>query len=99
MAIYKNISTDTTSDPVVLIKKGSSISGSIKKITIANHDDSSSNLINLFLTDGSNNFVIVETTIPSRVTLVLEDNLRFDSSVYDLKIATNSTATTTVIIT
>ena len=97
MAIYKNISSDTTSSPVTLITKGSS-GGNIRKITIANHDDSDSNIINLHLYDGSSTFVLIETVIPARATLILTDNLSFDVSIYNLRITTSSTADTTITI-
>ncbi len=95
MAIYKNVSSPTTT---TLITKGTGVSGNVKKITIANHDDSDANIIQLHLYDGSATFVIVETSIPARATLVLDDNLSFDSSVYNLRIITSSTAETTIII-
>jgi len=101
MAIYKNISAVSGiggGAAVTLITKAASRSGNINKVTIANHDDSDSVVIKLFITDGSSEFVITETTIPPRVTLVLDDNLTFDSSIFDLKIATNSDAEITVII-
>ena len=86
MAIYKNITSDDTH---TLIVKKTGISGSIRKMSICNHHDSSKNIINLFLYDGSNTYVIVETIIPARSTLVLTDNLIFDDRVYDLKITTD----------
>ena len=101
MAIYKNISAISgigSGSPVTLITKASSKRGNVSKITIANHDDSDSVVIKLFITDGSSDFVITETTIPPRVTLVLDDNLSFNDAIYDLKIATNSDAEITVII-
>ena len=94
--IYKNISgihTDFT-----LITKGSGVPGSVNKVLITNHDNSDSNTIQLHLYDGSTTYVIAETVIPPRVTLVLDDNLAFDSSIYNLRIATSSTAETTIII-
>ena len=101
MAIYKNISAISgigSGSAVTLITKNGTRSGRIRKINIANHDDSDSVVIKLFITDGSSDFVIAETTIPPRVTLVLDDNLSFDATIYDLKIATNSDAEITVII-
>ena len=95
MAIYTNISSAATT---TLITKDSGVSGNIKKITIANHDDSDANVIQLHLYDGSTTFVIVETSIPARTTLVLNDNLSFDPSIYNLRIITSSTAETTIII-
>jgi hypothetical protein len=94
-AIYTNISSATTT---TLITKGASISGSIDKITIANHDNSDLVIVKLYLYDGTNTYTITENTIPALTTLVLEDNVRFDSSVYNLKIDTSTTAEITVII-
>ena len=84
---YANITSATTTR---LITQGGIVSGSIDKILIANHHDSSPTVINLYLNNGTNQYVIVETTIPARTTLVLEDNVRFDSSVYHLEITTSS---------
>ena len=96
MAKYKNISSATTT---TLITKGGGVNGSISKITIANHDDSDSNTVQLHLYDGSSiTYVIVETIIPARATLVLEDNVSFNSGLYNLRLVTSSTADTTVII-
>jgi hypothetical protein len=93
---YANISSATTT---TLITKGSGVSGSISKITIANHDDSDSNTVQLHLYDGSSvTYVIAETVIPARATLVLEDNVSFNSGLYNLRLVTSSTADTTVII-
>ena len=93
---YANISSATTT---TLITKGGGVNGSISKITIANHDDSDSNTVQLHLYDGSSiTYVIVETIIPARATLVLEDNVSFNSGLYNLRLVTSSTADTTVII-
>tara|TARA_R110002020_G_scaffold465524_1_gene686995 strand:- start:31 stop:324 length:294 start_codon:yes stop_codon:yes gene_type:complete len=94
-AIYANISSATTT---TLITKQAKVRGDIKTITITNHDDSDSNVIQLHLYDGSTTYVIAETTIPARTTLVLSDNLSFNSYVYNLRIVTSTTADTTVII-
>ena len=94
--IYKNISSAATT---VLITKGSGAPGNVNKVLITNHDDSDSNTIQLHLYDGSSiTYVIAETVVPPRATLVLDDNLAFDSSAYNLRIVTSSTAETTVII-
>ena len=93
---YANISSATTT---TLITKGGGVNGSIRKITIANHEDSDSNTVQLHLYDGSSiTYVIVETIIPARATLVLEDNVSFNSGLYNLRLVTSSTADTTVII-
>tara|TARA_Y100000385_G_C12962569_1_gene580428 strand:- start:784 stop:1074 length:291 start_codon:yes stop_codon:yes gene_type:complete len=96
MAIYKNISSVTTE---TLIAKNSSVSGNISKINIANHDNSDLVIVKLYLYDGTNTYTITENTIPPLVTLVLDDNLSFDKSIFDLKIDTSTTAEITVIIT
>ena len=96
MAIYKNISSATTE---TLIAKNSSVSGNISKINIANHDNSDLVIVKLYLYDGTNTYTITENTIPPLVTLVLDDNLSFDKSIFDLKIDTSTTAEITVIIT
>ena len=95
MAEYTNISSIATT---TLITKGELNAGNLNKITIANHDNSDVVIIKLYLDDGSNTYVITETTIPPLVTLVLEDNIKFSSSVYNLKIDTSTTAEITVII-
>jgi hypothetical protein len=96
MAIYKNISSATTE---TLIAKNGSVSGNISKINIANHDNSDLVIVKLYLYDGTNTYTITENTIPPLVTLVLDDNLSFDKSIFDLKIDTSTTAEITVIIT
>ena len=95
MAIYKNISSATTE---TLIAKNGSVSGNISKINIANHDNSDLVIVKLYLYDGTNTYTITESTIPPLVTLVLDDNLSFDKSIFDLKIDTSTTAEITVII-
>ena len=52
----------------------------------------------IYLYDGTNTYTITETTIPALTTLVLDDNLSFDASRYDLKIDTSTTAEITIII-
>lgn len=93
--IYNNISSIATT---TLITKNTGVSGNINKITIANHDNSDLVIIKLYLYDGSNTYTVTETTIPALTTLILEDNLKFNSSIYDLKIDTSTTAEITVII-
>jgi hypothetical protein len=97
MKSYNNISSDTTSSPVTLLTKGDT-GGYVRKISIANHDDSDSNTINLHLYDGTSTFVLVETVIPARTTLILTDNLEFNLKRFNLRITTSSTADTTVIV-
>ena len=96
MAIYKNIASATTT---TLITKGKSIGGGIRKITIANKATATSNEILLELHDGSStSHTILRTDMPPKTSLVLEDNLSFDSSKYSLIITTSSVADITIII-
>ena len=94
--IYNRIVAATTT---TLITKGSGISGSIKKILITNSDDTDSCVITLDLYTGSTTTAIIaEINMPPRTTLILDDNLAFDSSIYNLRIITSTTAEITVII-
>ena len=87
MAIfYKNITSATTT---TLITKGGSNSGGIRKILITNNHATNTTRVRLYIDDGSTEFNIVKTNIPPMVSLVLEDNLGFDSSIYDLKLETS----------
>jgi len=98
MATYTNISSISTT---TLITKGSGTSGNLGKITISNHDNTDLTIAKLYLCstcDGSDNFVVAETTIPALTTLVLEDNISFNSEEYNLKIDSSTTAELTVII-
>ena len=93
--VYKNISSPTT---VTLIPKGNSIDGNVTKITIANQASATNSTVKLFLDNGTASFVITKTVIPPQVTLVLTDNVSFDSSIFNLKITTDSVADITIII-
>ena len=99
MAIYKNITSSPTE--TTLITKGSNVSGNIKKISIANFsDDVGGATVNLFLEDASDVdwYIMKNVVIPKGVTLVLDDNLAFDSSQYNLKIYNTGTSPALTII-
>ena len=97
MAIYKNIATGTTT---TLITKGGSIGGRVKKISIANVDGHQADNVCLFLedetastsTDAGNvkYYFFKDVDIPYGASLVLDDNLDFDSSLYHLRIVTQN---------
>jgi hypothetical protein len=98
MAVYKNISSISTE---TLIAKGSDGRGNINKITISNNDNTDLTIAKVYLCstcDGSDNYTIAETTIPPLATLVLEDNISFNSKSFSLKIDSSTTAELTVII-
>ena len=81
-----------------LITKGSGVSGNIKKILIAN-EDSAITKVTIDLHDGSTTFVIIrEVEIPVSSSLVLSDNVSFDSNIFSLRITTSGTGTPTVTV-
>ena len=99
MAIYTNITTSPAT--TTLITKGRSNSGGIRKISIANFSDNAADAtVNLFLNDGSATdlYLCKNVAIPKGVTLILEDNLSFDSSKYDLKMYSTGTAPALTVI-
>ena len=108
MATYTNISSVATTTLVSKITSAQRRTntgtitrgnpGDISSINISNHDNSDQVIIKLYLHDGSNTYVITETTIPPLVTLFLDNNLSYDGTVYDLKIDTSTTAELTVTI-
>tara|TARA_B100000424_G_scaffold193682_1_gene151143 strand:+ start:428 stop:730 length:303 start_codon:yes stop_codon:yes gene_type:complete len=81
-----------------LITKGSGVSGNIRKILIAN-EDSAITKVTIDLHDGSTTFVIIkEVEIPVSSSLVLSDNVSFDSNIFSLRITTSGTGTPTVTV-
>tara|TARA_R100000388_G_C7179770_1_gene128049 strand:+ start:384 stop:680 length:297 start_codon:yes stop_codon:yes gene_type:complete len=90
MIVYQNITGPGTT-PV--ITKGGSVSGSINKILIANVNTTNAVTITVDLHDGTNTFTLIkEVDIPVKSSLVLEDNVRFDSAIYNLRITTAGTS-------
>ena len=95
--IYTNITSGTTT---TLITKGSNVSGNIRKISIANVDGHQADNVCLFLedetastsTDAGNvkYYFFKDVDIPYGASLVLEDNLSFDASLYHLRIVTQN---------
>ena len=96
MAIYKNITTGTTT---TLIAKNVG-NGGIRKITIANVDGHQADNVCLFLedetastsTDAGNikYYFFKDIDIPYGASLVLEDNLAFDERIYHLRMVTQN---------
>jgi len=90
MALLTNITTGTTT---TLVSKNSSKNvGGISKIVITNVDGHTADNVCVFLEDASANkfHFIKDIDIPVATSLVLEDNLNFPSSKYDLKITTQN---------
>ena len=93
MAIYKAITSATTT---TLITKGDDRSGNIRKITICNNSDNAATGISVHLWIGVGGEpvhpFVHNVTIPSGVTLVLDDNIAFDVSKYNLRISNAGTS-------
>ena len=94
--LYKSI---TTADTHELIAKSETIrtsSSSIHMISICNNSDNAATNIHVNLWDGSGDvyYICRNVTIPSGVTLILDDIpiLRFDSRKYKLRISNAGTA-------
>ena len=95
--IYTNITSGTTT---TLITKGSNVSGNIRKISIANVDGHQADNVCLFLedetastsTDAGNvkYYFFKDVDIPYGASLVFDDSLAFDSSLYHLRIVTQN---------
>ena len=87
--VYKNITTETTT---TLMTKGSSNSGLVSKILISNNSSSDATGVCVDLYDGTNVFYFIrDIVIPSKVSLVLEDNITFDTKKYNLRISNAGT--------
>ena len=103
MAIYKDITSATTVD---LINKNAG-SGNINCINISNYGQQASIL--LFVEDataaettnpGNNKFYYLTTVIPGFTSLKLNENISFNSSIYNLRITViGTTPRISVIIT
>ena len=97
MATYKNITSGTTT---TLITKGGVQSGNIRKITIANVDGHAADNVCVMLEDSTasastdpgnvKHYFIKDVDIPVGATLVLDDNLSFNSGLFNLRIITQN---------
>ena len=100
MRIYTNVTTSPAT--TTLIAKSDKVVGRINKITIANFsDDANGATVNVFLQNAAavDYYFCKNVNIPKGATLVLDDNLSFDGSVYDLKmLSTGTSPALTVII-
>ena len=99
MAKYTNVTTSPAT--TTLITRGGITNGNIKKITIANFSDNAADaVVNLFLQDSSavDYYFFKNVNIPKGATLVLEDNLSFDSKIYSLKMYSTGTAPALTVI-
>ena len=88
MALYENYSSAAAHTLITKesIRDGTGPSGIIRKILISNNSSNSAT-IHAYLDDGSTqHYFCKNVVIPTGATLVLDDNLDFDKSIYNLKI-------------
>tara|TARA_R100000781_G_scaffold109815_1_gene74931 strand:- start:34 stop:333 length:300 start_codon:yes stop_codon:yes gene_type:complete len=91
MAIYKNTTDVTTT----LITKGEKISGRINEILICNQSTHSGGAeIDLYLENAAATkyYFLKEVVMPSGSSLLLDNDLSFDGSVFHLKIKNDGTS-------
>ena len=102
MGQYTNITTGTTTTLITKENKrtGTGYTSNIKKITIANVDGHQADNVCLFLEDETAStstnagnikyYFFKDVDIPTGATLVVEDNLGFDKSLYHLRMVTQN---------
>ena len=98
MAIRKNL---TSADTHTLIQKGSSEKGNLSKILITNSDNTTSNNVTIQLNDGAGSpttYQIFRAEMPAQTSIVLEDGITFQSSLFRLEAITDASAKITIII-
>ena len=90
--VYKAITSATTT---TLIPKNERADGVIEKITICNNSASPATSVSVHFWNGVGGQpvhpIIHNATIPTGATLMLEDNLDFDGSEYNLRISNAGT--------
>ena len=93
MAVYTAITSATTT---TLIAKSERLVGKINKISICNNSGNAASGISVHLWSGVGGEpvhpFIHNVTIPSGATLVLDDNLSFDGSKFNLRISNAGTS-------
>lgn len=101
---FEDLIPRSTSTSIGTIAKGtkSANPGAIKKIIISNYDDQAAAGVSIWIEDAAfqeashanNNkyYFIKDIVIPVAVTLVLDDNVSYDGSVYALRISTSNAA-------
>ena len=98
--IYKQIDNNTGgAETITVITKNSGVSDNINKILIVNENTSNVVNVTVDLYDGTNTFTIIkEKEIAVNTSLVLSDNVDFDSNIFSLRITTSGTGTPTVTV-
>ena len=100
MAIYENY---TNAAVHTLISKedkrtGTGHSGDIKKILISNNSANSATIGAYLDDDSKQHYFCKNVVVPSGTSLVLEDNLSFNKSIYNLKVVNAGTSPDTTVI-
>ena len=103
--IYTNITSATTTD---LIAKDGQVGGGISKILLSNFSDSNICTVDVFLEDATASastnaanlkyYFINKVPIPVGASLVLDDNVAFDSTLYNLRVTTVGTSVSLSVI-
>tara|TARA_R110002020_G_scaffold219599_1_gene427497 strand:+ start:7 stop:312 length:306 start_codon:yes stop_codon:yes gene_type:complete len=99
MVIYNNITTSPAT--TTLIARKNKGDGDIRKITIANFsDNTAAATVNLFLQNAAatDYYFFKNVRIPKGATLMLDNNLKFDASIYSLKMYSIGTAPALTVI-
>ena len=95
MAVYKNITSASVGNVgTVLIAKNGNDTGAIQKILISNNSANTATVRVYLGVDNSNTldfYFIKNVEIPTATALVLSDNLRFDTSRFNLIIHNTGT--------
>ena len=85
--MVKRVNVTTSPATTTLITRGGADSGKIQKISISNFsDDTGGAVVNLFLQNAAaaDFYFFKNVNIPKGATMVLDDNLNFDSAIYSL---------------
>jgi len=92
--VYKQIDNNSGgAQTITVVTKGSSNPGFYKKILIANENTSNAVNVTVDLNDGTNTYTIIkEVEIPVKSSLVLEDNVEFNSRDFNLRVTTSGTS-------
>ena len=102
MVKYINITSSGSTTTTLIAKNSPGRDGNINKIAISNNDGHQADNVCLFLEDETASastdpgnikyYFFKDVDIPYGASLVLEDNLRFDPSLYHLRMVTQNAA-------
>ena len=94
MAIYENYTSAAAHTVISKEDKrtGTGYSGDIKKILISNNSANSATIGAYLDDDSKQHYFCKNVVVPSGTSLVLEDNLSFNKSIYNLKVVNAGTS-------